>query len=185
MTTVAEIIRRIIIIGLLPKSAVRSELIAAYADENALTTLIPAGVTAERELAIRDVEMLPPAERVAFLKGAALILGPAFRANEYCICNMRAAVILPIAAFTSLLRDDLARSRKAWSDFAKIPRLCAERLPLDREARNGRLSFEEFVLKMAQQDLRLIETDFTDLAQAAAERIDQAYDLATRRREQR
>ena len=59
MTTVAEIIRRIIIIGLLPKSAIRSELIAAYDDENALTTLIPAGVTAERELAIRDVEMLP------------------------------------------------------------------------------------------------------------------------------
>ena len=185
MTTVAEIIRRITIIGLLPKSAVRSELIAAYDDENALTTLIPAGVTAERELAIRDVETLPPAERVAFLKGAALILGPALRENAYCICNMRAAVILPIAAFTSLLRDDVARARKAWLTFAKIPRLCAERLPLDREARNGRLSFEEFVLKMAQQDLRLIETDFADLAQAAAERIDQAYDLVARRREQR
>jgi hypothetical protein len=89
------------------------------------------------------------------------------------------------AAFASLLRDDVARARKAGLTFAKSPRLCAERLPLDREARNGRLNFEEFVLKMAQQDLRLIETDFTDLAQAAAERIDQAYDLATRRREQR
>ena len=182
MTTSAEIIRRVVTIGLLPESTVRGELIAAYRDENALTTLIPSGVTVERELEVSDVEGIHPDERVAFLKGAALILGPALREEEYCICNLRAGVILPLAAFASLLRDDVARARKAWPAFAKIPRLCAEHLPLDRAGRNGRLTFDEFVLKMAQRDLRQAMFDFADLAQAAAERIEDAYDLAARRR---
>jgi hypothetical protein len=183
MTPSAEIIRRIVTIGLLPKSGVRDELIAAYGDESALTTLVPIGVIVEHELKVSDVEVLPPDERVAFLKGASLILGPALKKDEYCICNMRAAVILPVASFASLLRDDVVRARKAWPAFAKIPRLCAERLPLDRAGRNGRLSFEEFVLKMGQRNLHPVGQEFSDLAQAAAAQIDEAYDLAVRRRE--
>lgn len=181
MNKASEIIQHIAVIGLLPRSSIRERLIASFADEESLVSLVPAGMRLERDLDVADVEALHPEERVAFLKGAACILGPAFRENRYCICNMRAAVILPIAAYAALLKDDLTRARKAWPAFAKIPRLCAERLPLDGE-RIERLSFEEFVLKLARQARSPFDADFAELSEAAAEQIDRAYALAVRRR---
>jgi hypothetical protein len=184
MNKAADIIQHIAVLGLLPKSAIRGRLIASFADEESLVSLVPVGMSLERDLDVGDVEALPPDERVAFLEGVAYILGPAFRENAYCICNMRAAVILPVAAYASLLRDDLPRARKAWSAFAKIPRLCAERLPLGGERIEG-LSFEEFVLNLARQAPRPFDADFAELAVAAAEQIDRSYDLTGRRREVR
>lgn len=184
MNNAAEIIQHIAVIGLLPRSSIRERLIASFADEESLISLVPVGMGLERDLDVADVEDLPPQERVAFLQGCAYILGPAFRENRYCICNMRAAVVLPVAAYATLLRNDLPRARKAWSAFAKIPRLCAERLPLGGE-RIERLNFEEFILKLARQAPRPSDADFAALAEAAAEQIDQAYALAGRRRNSR
>ncbi len=184
MNKASEIIQYIAVIGLLPSSTIRERLIASFADEESLVSLVPVGMGLERDLDLADVEALPPQERVAFLQGCAYILGPAFRENRYCICNMRAAVVLPVAAYATLLRDDLPRARKAWPAFAKIPRLCAERLPLGGEGIE-RLSFEEFILKLARQAPLPPDADFAALAEAAAEQIDQAYALAGRRRNSR
>mgnify|MGYP003333104767 CR=1 FL=1 len=181
MSSIDQLILRIILIGMLPKSDLRDELIAAYREERALAALIPAGLTAERELTIGDVESLAPAAQARFLKGAALILGPGLRNGFHCICNMPAAVMLPVAAFVSLLRADVGRARKAWPAFAKIPRLCAERLPLGPDVQLEQLTFEEFVVLMASEELPY-RGDFAQMAKAAAAKIDEAFDLAARRR---
>lgn len=183
MSSAAEIIRHVVIIGMLPKSAIRADLISAYAEEEALTTLVPAGFTAERELAIGDVESLSPEVRVAFLKGAALILGPGLREGTHCICNMRAAVMLPVAAYASLLRDDIVLARKAWPAFAKIPRLCAERLPFGRDEKLEQITFEDFVIKLAAEEYRELVGDFPAMAKVAAAKMEAAFDLSSRRRE--
>ena len=132
-------------------------------------------------MTIGDVESLAPAAQARFLKGAALILGPGLRNGFHCICNMPAAVMLPVAAFVSLLRADVGRARKAWPAFVKIPRLCAERLPLGPDVQLEQLTFEEFVVLMASEELPY-RGDFAQMAKAAAAKIDEAFDLAARRR---
>lgn len=178
MATKAEILRHIVVIGMLPKSKVRIELIAAYAGHEALTSLIPAGLTVEAEPAVGDIEALTDAELVAFLKGAALILGPNLRRETHCICNMCGCVIWPVAAYAALLRRDVALARKTWKSFAKIPRLCAERLPVGPDVDLRRMDFEEFIFQIATGGVRSEGADLADFASAAAEQMGRAYRLS-------
>ena len=122
----------IIIIGMLPKSSVRARLTKEYDDREAYIRLLPAGLGPE--LRPKDLDTLTLKEKASFLKGAALILEPRLRLRDGqdCTCS-RPCVLLPVAAFTSLLREDVELARKAWKDFAQIPRLCAEKFPIIAE----------------------------------------------------
>ena len=180
MATAHEILRHVIVIGMLPKSKVRAELIAAYQqDEEALTTLIPVGARVDHLPSVEDIETLADAELVAFIKGAALILGPALQQGTHCICNMRGCVIWPVAAYAALLRRDVTMGKKAWKAFAAIPRLCAERLPFGHPVDLRAMAFEEFVLRLA----RGVETEdptFTMLGESAGDHLAELFELARR-----
>jgi len=184
MATLAEILRHVVVIGMLPKSKVRAELIAAYAQERALTELVPDGLVFGADPRVADVETLTDAELVAFLKGAALILGPSLRREAHCICNMRGCVVWPLAAYVTLLRRDVVRARKAWKAFAGIPRLCAERLPV-RTGDDGRfdlrkLTFDRFIDELVGEERYGLGMDEARLGLLAAERIEHAFGLAWR-----
>jgi hypothetical protein len=120
------------------------------------------------------VEELSLQERVAFLKGASLLLGDRLRPGQDCICNMLAAVILPVAAYASLLREDVALARKTWKTFAKIPRLCAEKLKIEKEEDDEhldlrRLTFDQYISELTGDRRGLSESE---LGRLAAERIE-------------
>ena len=185
--SVRALLRALIVIGQLPRSRARDELLAAYEgrydSHNDFYRLIPRGFGVERDLRASDVEELSLEERVAFLKGASLLLGDRLRANQDCICNMLAAVILPVAAYASLLREDVGLARKTWKAFAKIPRLCAEKLQIRREEGEQylalrRLTFDQFISELTGDRRDLSESD---LGRLAAERIEEAFELANRR----
>lgn len=181
--SVRALLRALIVIGQLPRSRARDELLAAYEgryeDHNDFYRLIPRGFGVERDLGASDVEGLSLQERVAFLKGASLLLGDRLRANQDCICNMLAAVILPVAAYASLLREDVGLARKTWKTFAKIPRLCAERLQIRTEEGEHhldlrRLTFDQFISELTGYRRDLSESE---LGRLAADRIEEAFDL--------
>ena len=181
------LLRALIVIGQLPRSRARSELLAAYEgrydSHNDFYRLIPRGFGVERDLRASDVEELSLQERVAFLKGASLLLGDRLRPGQDCICNMLAAVILPVAAYASLLREDVALARKTWKTFAKIPRLCAEKLKIEKEEADEhldlrRLTFDQFISELTGDRRGLSESE---LGRLAADRIEEAFELERHR----
>ncbi len=185
--SVRALLRALIVIGQLPRSRARSELLAAYEgryeDHNDFYRLIPRGFGVERDLRASDVEELSLEERVAFLKGASLLLGDRLRSGQDCICNMLAAVILPVAAYASLLREDVGLARKTWKTFARIPRLCAERLQIETEEGEHhldlrRLDFGQFVAQLTGDRRDLSDSE---LGRLAAERIEEAFELESHR----
>ena len=188
--SVRALLRNIILIGQLSRTATRTELLAAYdlsrEGEASLYRLTPRGFLAERELKASDVEALSLAERVAFLKGASLLLGDRLRDGGDCICNMQAIVILPVAAYASILREDVILARKLWKTFANIPRLCAERLGARRDDEEGkfdlrRRSFDEFIQELTATGHVGFNADEPRLGVLAADRIEQAYRLSSHR----
>jgi hypothetical protein len=185
--SVRALLRALILIGQLPRSRARTELLAAYDgrydSHNDFYRLIPRGFLAERDLRASDVEDLSLQERVAFLKGASLLLGDRLRSGGDCICNMLAAVILPVAAYASLLREDVGLARKTWKAFAKIPRLCAEKLQIEKEEGDEHLdlrkrTFDQFIAEVTgpRRDFSEVE-----LGRLAAERIEKAFELERHR----
>jgi hypothetical protein len=187
--SVRALLRNIILIGQLRRSATQTELLAAYEGQyenhNDFYRLIPRGFTAERDLIASDVEELSLQERVAFLKGASLLLGERLRTGGDCICNMLAAVILPVAAYASLLREDIGLARKTWKAFANIPRLCAEKLELEKQEGEGHLdlrkrTFEQFINELAGNRRKDLTMD--DHGMLAAEKIEKAFKLVQHRR---
>ena len=192
--SVRALLRNIILIGQLRRSAVRTELLAAYDDNDddnddgicskQLLHFLPREFEAERKLLASDVEKLPLDERVAFLKGASLLLGDRLRAMVHCICYMPPAVILPVAAFASILREDFDMARKTWKTFAKIPRYCAEKLRIEREEGEEfvdlrKLTFDQFITKITGSPRDLSEVE---LGRLAAERIENAFEIERYRR---
>jgi hypothetical protein len=185
--SVRAVLRNLILIGQLPRSMTRTELLAAYdlscEGEASLYRFLPRGFGAERNLLASDVEELSLVERVAFLKGASLLLGDRLRARVPCICHMPSAVILPVAAYASLLREDVGLARKTWKAFAKIPRLCAEKLQIEKEEGDEhldlrKLTFDQFIAEVtgSRRDLSEVE-----LGRLAAERIEKAFELERHR----
>ena len=189
--SVRALLRALILIGQLPRSRARTELLAAYDgrydSHNDFYRLIPRGFEAERNLLASDIEELSLVERVAFLKGASLLLGDRLRASVPCICHMPAAVILPVAAYASLLREDVGLARKTWKAFAKIPRLCAEKLTeelkIKKEEGDEHLdlrkrTFDQFITEVTgpRRDFSEVE-----LGRLAAERIEKAFELERHR----
>jgi hypothetical protein len=163
--TPAALIRTLVLIGQLPVGRLRTALLASYSGLESVEVptrfmdLTPKGITAAHPLGPADIMSLPLLERIAFLKGIERLMGPRLGKAEakYCICHMPAGVLLPIAAFASLLRDDLTSARKAWGAFAKIRRWCAERLTgVDGHQGLGGMSFEDFVAGQADH-LRLVD----------------------------
>lgn len=126
--TPAEAVDRIVVIGMLPESPIRTRLMKAYDEFQSYARLLPADCDNQLELSVQDVELLTLKERAFFLKGAALILKPRLRERP-CICKPDACVFLPVVAFTSILREDVELARKSWKTFARIPRSCAEKFP--------------------------------------------------------
>jgi hypothetical protein len=92
---------------------------------------------------------------------------------------MGPAVILPIAVFASLLREDLASAHKAWGVFSKIHRLCAERLTGGDGHRGlAGMSFEAFVSSQAGSALLLdLEESLESKGKRAAAKMLAAYRL--------
>jgi hypothetical protein len=187
--SVRALLRNLILIGQLRRSTTRTELLAAYEGQyenhNDFYRLIPRGFTAERDLIASDVEELSLQERVALLKGASLLLGERLRTGGDCICNMLAAVILPVAAYASLLREDIGLARKTWKAFANIPRLCAEKLELEKQEGEGHLdlrkrTFEQFIDELAGNRRKDLTMDGRGML--AAEKIEKAFKLAQHRR---
>ena len=180
--SVRALLRNIILIGQLRRSAVRTELLAAYDGNDEghdFYQLLPRGFGAERNLLASDVEELSLAERVAFIKGASLLLGDRLRARVYCICSMPSGVILPVAAYASILQEDFNMARKIWKEFANIPRLCGEKLRIEIEEGEQfvdlrKLTFDQFIMKItgSPQDLSEVE-----LGRLAAEQIEKAFKL--------
>lgn len=187
MATAYEILRQIVVIGMLPKSKVRADLIAVYQQNLvALTTLIPVGKhdAPLPVVTVADIEALTGGEMVAFIKGAALILGPSLQYGKHCICNMPGCVILPVAAYVALLREDVGLARKNWKTFAKIPRLCGEKLPIrmeevDQQLDLRRLTFDQFIAELTGDGGDLSESE---LGRVAAERIEKAFEIERYRR---
>ena len=188
--SVRALLRNLILIGQLPRSTTRAERRGAYdgpgADQWNFHGLIPRGFSAERRLRASDVEELSLAEKAAFLKGASLLLSDRLRAGGDCICNMQAIVILPVAAYASLLREDVGLARKSWKAFAKIPRLCAERIELRRPDENSPadlrgLSFDEFIDRLTSVRRDDFGGDEAILGVLAADRIEMAFALANHR----
>ena len=191
--SVRALLRNIILIGQLRRSAVRTELLAAYDDNydgicsNHFLQFLPRGFGAERNLLASDVEELSLAERVVFLKGASLLLGDRLRARVHCICNMPPAVILPVAAYASILQEDFNMARKIWKEFANIPRLCGEKLRIEREEGEqfvdlSKLTFEQFIMKITGSSWDLSEVE---LGRLAAEQIEEAFELNNYRAQRR
>jgi hypothetical protein len=155
--TPAALVRNVVLIGQLPAGRLRTALLAAYdglepGDHRRFQDLTPKGVSAAHLLGPADLQGLALAERIAFLKGMERLLGPRLGKTEarHCICHMPACVLLPVAAFASLLRDDVKSARKAWGAFAKIRRWCAERLPgIDGHVGLADMSFEAFIAAVA------------------------------------
>ncbi len=189
--SVRALLRNIILIGQLSRTTTRTELLASYdlsrEGEASLYRLTPCGFLAERELKASDVEALSLAERVAFLKGASLLLGDRLRRGGDCICNMQAIVILPVAAYASILREDVVLARKLWKTFANIPRLCAEKLQLRRnDDEEGqvdlrRRSFDDFIQELTAKTHVSFDADESRLGALAADQIEQAYRLSSHR----
>jgi hypothetical protein len=189
--SVRALLRNIILIGQLSRTATRTELLAAYdlsrEGEASLYRLTPRGFFAERELRASDVEALSLTERVAFLKGSSLLLGDRLRRGGDCICSMQAIVILPVAAYASILREDVVLARKLWKTFANIPRLCAEKLELRRnDEEEGqvdlrRRSFDEFIQELTTKSHVGFDADESRLGALAADQIEQAYRLSNHR----
>jgi hypothetical protein len=188
--SVRALLRNIILIGQLRRSAVRTELLAAYDgndDGHDFYKFLPRGFEAKRNLLASDVEELSLAERVAFLKGASLLLGDRLRARIHCICSMPPAVILPVAAFASILQEDFNMARKIWKSFANIPRLCGEKLRIEKEEGEEfldlrKLTFEQFIMKITGSSWVLSEVE---LGRLAAERIEEAFELNNYRAQRR
>ena len=188
--SVRALLRNIILIGQLRRSAVRTELLAAYDGNDEghdFYQLLPRGFGAERNLLASDVEELSLAERVAFIKGASLLLGDRLRARVYCICSMPSGVILPVAAFASILQEDFNMARKIWKEFANIPRLCGEKLRIEREEGEqfvdlSKLTFEQFIMKITGSSWDLSEVE---LGRLAAEQIEEAFELNDYRAQRR
>jgi len=188
--SVRALLRNIILIGQLRRSAVRTELLAAYDGNDEghdFYQLLPRGFGAERNLLASDVEELSLAERVAFIKGASLLLGDRLRARVYCICSMPSGVILPVAAFASILQEDFNMARKIWKEFANIPRLCGEKLRIEREEGEqfvdlSKLTFEQFIMKITGSSWDLSEVE---LGRLAAEQIEEAFELNNYRAQRR
>jgi len=184
------LLRNIILIGQLRRSAVRTELLAAYDGNDEghdFYQLLPRGFGAERNLLASDVEELSLAERVAFIKGASLLLGDRLRARVYCICSMPSGVILPVAAFASILQEDFNMARKIWKEFANIPRLCGEKLRIRREEGEQfvdlrKLTFEQFIMKITGSSWDLSEVE---LGRLAAEQNEEAFELNNYRAQRR
>lgn len=185
--SVRALLRALILIGQLPRSRTRSELLAAYDGlvdtRTDFCRLVPHGFSTERELKANDVEGLTREERVSFLKGVALLLEGRLISGKHCICHMPAAVILPVAAYASLLREDVGLARKTWKAFAKIPRLCAEKLQIEKEEGDEHLdlrkrTFDQFITEITgpRRDLSEVE-----LGRLAAERIEKAFELERHR----
>jgi hypothetical protein len=190
--SVRALLRNLILIGQLSRSATRTELLAAYdgqcENQNNFYRLVPRGFAAQRDLLASDVEELSLQERVAFLKGASLLLGDRLRSGQDCICNMLAAVILPVAAYASLLREDVALARKTWKAFANIPRLCAEKLELERQDGEGHLdlrkrTFDQFIDELVGE--RRKDLTLEGRGKLAAERIEKVFRLGQHRRNAR
>jgi hypothetical protein len=189
--SVRALLRNIILIGQLSRTTTRNELLAAYdlsrEGEASLYRLTPRGFLTERELKASDVEALSLAERVAFLKGASLLLGDRLRRGGDCICNMQAIVILPVAAYASILREDVVLARKLWKTFANIPRLCAEKLQLRRhDDEEGqvdlrRRSFDDFIRELTAKTHVGFDADESRLGVLAADQVEQAYRLSGHR----
>jgi hypothetical protein len=188
--SVRALLRNIILIGQLRRSAVRTELLAAYDGNDEghdFYQLLPRGFGAERNLLASDVEELSLAERVAFIKGASLLLGDRLRARVHCICSMPPAVILPVAAYASILQEDFNMARKIWKEFANIPRLCGEKLRIEREEGEqfvdlSKLTFEQFIMKITGSSWDLSEVE---LGRLAAEQIEEAFELNNYRAQRR
>jgi hypothetical protein len=188
--SVRALLRNIILIGQLRRSAVRTELLAAYDGNDAdhdFYQFLPRGFEAERKLLASDVEELSLVERVAFIKGASLLLGDRLRARVYCICSMPSGVILPVAAFASILQEDFNMARKTWKEFANIPRLCGEKLRIEIEEGEQfvdlrKLTFEQFIMKITGSSWDLSEVE---LGRLAAERIEEAFELNNYRAQRR
>jgi len=185
--SVRALLRALILIGQLPRSRARTELLAAYDGlvdtRTDFCRLVPRGFSTERDLKANDVEGLTREERVSFLKGVALLLEGRLISGKHCICHMPAAVILPVAAYASLLREDVGLARKTWKAFAKIPRLCAEKLQIEKEETDEhldlrKLTFEQFIAEVtgSRRDLSEVE-----LGRLAAERIEKAFELERHR----
>ena len=179
--SVRALLRNIILIGQLRRSEVRAELLATYDGKEQghnFYQFLPRGFEAERELLASDVEKLSLDERVAFLKGASLLLSDRLHLG-HCICSMPAGVILPVAAYASLLREDVGLARKTWKTFAKVPRLCGESLPIRIEEGEQyldlrRLTFDQFIAELTGDGSDLSESE---LGRVAAERIEKAFEL--------
>ena len=185
--SVRALLRALILIGQLPRSRARTELLAAYDGlvdtRTDFCRLVPRGFSTERDLKANDVEGLTREERVSFLKGVALLLEGRLISGKHCICNMPAAVILPVAAYASLLREDIGLARKTWKTFAKIPRLCAEKLKIEKEEDDEhldlrRLTFDQFISELTGDRRGLSESE---LGRLAAERIEEAFELQRHR----
>jgi hypothetical protein len=185
--SVRALLRALILIGQLPRSRARTELLAAYDGlvdtRTDFCRLVPRGFSTERDLKANDVEGLTREERVSFLKGVALLLEGRLISGKHCICNMPAAVILPVAAYASLLREDIGLARKTWKAFAKIPRLCAEKLQIEKEETDEhldlrKLTFDQFITEVtgSRRDLSEVE-----LGRLTAERIEKAFELERHR----
>lgn len=189
--SVRAVLRNLILIGQLPRSRTRSELLSAYDGlvdaRTDFCRLVPRGFSTERELKANDVEGLTREERVSFLKGVALLLEGRLISGKHCICHMPSAVILPVAAFASILREDVGLARKTWKTFAKIPRLCAEKLTDELKIKKEegdehldlrKLTFDQFITEItgSRRDLSEVE-----LGRLAAERIEKAFELERHR----
>ena len=185
--SVRAVLRNLILIGQLPRSRTRSELLSAYDGlvdaRTDFCRLVPRGFSTERELKANDVEGLTREERVSFLKGVALLLEGRLISGKHCICHMPAAVILPVAAYASLLREDVGLARKTWKAFAKIPRLCAEKLTDELKIKKEegdehldlrKLTLDQFITEItgSRRDLSEVE-----LGRLAAELIEKAFEL--------
>ncbi len=149
----ASLLRNLIVIGQLPNCSAKDQLIASFGGmdgfDDSFLQLTPKGVRTARALAASDVWALSVTEKIALMEGVANVLKGRLT-DRYCICDMGPAVVLPIAVFASLLRQDLASAHKAWGAFSKIPRLCAERLPvIEGHSGEADMSFEAFITAVA------------------------------------
>ena len=141
-------VANLILLGMLPKCRVKDELLAAYdgndAVGDAFTYLSTRYVGVDLQIRASLVWQLEVEERVALIKGISYLVKGRL-ASGHCICDMRPIVTLPVAAFASLLQDDLQAAHKAWSSFSRIPRLCAERLKGIGPDGLAGMSLEDFI----------------------------------------
>ena len=157
----------IVTIGLLPAGRIRNQLVGAYGFD-----FVNSPTTADVSLTLeaKDILLLTLTERVAFLKGASLILRQLLQDGRTpCWCHRPSTLKLSLAALATLVVSGKAGRWRAFQAVNRVEWFCFRDLALGQGH-----AYEDWIRLLAEQRLGNTEpasVDFAELERLAGARI--------------